>query len=232
LSREGCDAALARNGEEGLGAARRLKPDLITLDVMMPGMDGWAVLQRIKDSPELRHIPVIMATMIEDKKLGYVLGVSDYLVKPIDRELLSQTLRRLDCAPPCRVLVIDDDEGSRERIKSLLEREGWIVSEGLDGVDGLQKLENEKPDLVLLDLMMPRMNGFTFTIEVRKRPEFASIPIVVLTAKDLTAEDREQLNGSVARVISKTGYNRDQLLAELRQLVRLRTGVAGVAPTS
>ncbi len=220
LRREGFATVDAADGPAGLRLAKTAQPKLITLDVDMPGMDGWSVLQQLKADPELREIPVIMATVIENRNLGYLLGAFEYLVKPIHRDSLLQVLHRLGIRPPGTALVIDDDEGTRRMLRASLERDGWTVLEATDGQHGLEVLAAHKPNIILLDLLMPRLDGFGFTLEVRKMPEYAGIPIVVLTAKDVTAEERQRLNGSVQRILTKSAYNAADLMLLARQAVR------------
>ncbi len=220
LSKEGFHAETAANGPQGIEKARQLKPALITLDVMMPQMDGWAVLSALKSEPELATIPVIMLTMVDNRNLGYALGAADYLMKPVDREHLASVLRKYACGtPPCPVLIIDDDTDARHRLRKLLEGEGWQVEEAADGEEGLQKLDLRKPDLILLDLMMPRMDGFEFSLRLSRSDAWCRIPVVVLTAKDLTAEERALLNGHVERVLQKGAFSMEELLEEVRRTV-------------
>ncbi len=220
LTRSGLQAVLASSGEEGLRIARDLHPTVITLDVLMPGMDGWAVLQELKSDPALRDIPVVMATMVADKSLGYSLGVSDYLMKPITRERLQFTLAKYKCdPPPCTVLLVEDDTDSRDLLEVMLKREGWSVVLAGDGLEALAKMEQQIPTVILLDLMMPNMDGFEFTVHLSKREEWRKIPVLVVTAKNLTAEERARLNGHVERILYKNVLNIDELLAEVRSLV-------------
>ncbi|HVW83730.1 MAG TPA: response regulator, partial [Bryobacteraceae bacterium] len=221
VRREGFDAASASDGESGLQLARQIQPALITLDVMMPHMDGWTVLAAIKADAQLKDIPVVMLTMVDDRNLGFTLGAADYLIKPVARDQLTSLLRRYTCRNGvCSVLLIDDDADSRRMLSQLVSREGWSVTEARDGNEGLAKLRERQPDLILLDLMMPGMNGFEFTIEARRNPRWREIPIVVVTAKDITAEDRARLNGKVETVLQKGSYSREELLEELRRVVQ------------
>ncbi len=223
LGREGLRVETAKNGEEGLRRARQLRPALITLDVMMPSMDGWAVLTALKADPELRSIPVIMLTIMDQASLGYALNATDYLTKPIDREqlvTLVQKYRQTDrSASAQQALVIEDDPNTREVLRRTLEREGWLVSEAADGRLGLAQLSHAIPNVILLDLMMPEMDGFSFVAELRSNPTWRTIPVVVITAMDLTAEERQRLNGSVQQIFQKGAYDRDDLLRQVRTLV-------------
>ncbi len=219
--REGFRAVSASSGEEGLRQAFALRPSLITLDVMLPNMDGWTVLESLKRSPELRDIPVIVVTMVDDRNLGYALGASEYLTKPVERERLASLLRRYECpVPPCAALIVDDESDARGRLKNMLERERWIVAEASNGYEGLARIGERKPTLILLDLMMPEMDGFEFSMALKRSPEWRDIPIVVLTAKDLTAEDRARLNGHVEKILAKGAYTQEELLSELTRVVQ------------
>ncbi len=220
LVKEGFRAETASNGEEGLRLARQLRPSAITLDVMMPQMDGWDVLTRLKADPELSAIPVIMLTMVDEKSTGYTLGASEYMTKPVDRELLASVLKKYRTdSQTCSVLVIEDDASVREMMQMSLEREGWSVCSAANGRIGLELLAKQPPDLVLLDLLMPEMNGFEFVKELRQHPEWRSIPVIVLTAKEITAEDRLRLSGRVEKILTKTEYTRDEFLQEIRNIV-------------
>jgi CheY-like chemotaxis protein len=220
LSKEGFWVEAAASGESGLVLARQLRPAAITLDVMMPGMDGWAVLTALKADPDLAHIPVIMLTMVDDKNLGYALGAADYLTKPINRDRLAAVLSKYHCEQlRCSVLLVEDDLVTREMMRRMLEREGWLVAEAENGRVALDHMVKSQPELILLDLMMPEMDGFEFIAELRKRPEWRSIPVVVITAMDLTQEERLRLNGFVSQILQKGAYNLDELLLEVRELV-------------
>jgi GAF domain-containing protein/CheY-like chemotaxis protein len=217
LAREGFQVITASGGEEGLRRARELRPDAITLDVMMPGMDGWAVLSALKADPDLGDIPVVMLTIVDDKNLGYALGASDYLTKPIDRERLVTVLKQHRRDRP--VLVVDDDAGLRQLLRRMLEPEGYAVVEAENGRAALDRLREVSPSVILLDLMMPEMDGFEFVAEFRAHEAGRAIPIVVITARDLSRDDHERLNGYVQKILQKGSHGRDQLLAEVRELV-------------
>lgn len=220
LTKEGFCVRTAAGGKAGLRLARQLRPVAITLDVMMPDMDGWSVLLALKRDADLCDTPVIMLTMVDDPKRGFTLGAADYATKPVDHARLSQILKKYTCPhPPCPVLVVEDDPATREVTRAILEKEGWTVTEAEHGRAALACMERERPCLILLDLMMPEMDGFEFVARVRQRPEWRSIPIVVLTARDLSAEDRRRLNGYVEKVLLKAGDSREALLHQLRDLL-------------
>jgi signal transduction histidine kinase/DNA-binding response OmpR family regulator len=220
LRKEGYTVRTATGGAQGLHLARTLRPSAITLDVMMPDMDGWAVLSALKGDAELREIPVIMLTMVDDPVRGFTLGASDYATKPVNRRRLTQILQKYTCLrPPCPVLVIDDDPSARALTRAMLEKEGWAVTEAANGIEGLRCIEEERPSLIFLDLMMPEMDGYAFAAEVGRRPAWRSIPIVVLTSLDLTSADRSRLNGHVEKILRKHGDSREALFEQVRDLL-------------
>jgi len=221
LEREGYRVATASDGEEALRLARELRPAVITLDVLMPGLDGWDVLTRLKSDPELAAIPVVMVTIVDEERRGYALGAAEYLEKPVERARLRAILEgyRLGDARRRRVLVIDDDQSTREVLASMLRSEGFEVAEAENGCVGLARVEECNPDCVLLDLMMPEMDGFEFLAEFRKRPGHERIPVVVVTAADLSEADRRRLNGGVERVLLKQACDRDEVLEEVRGFI-------------
>ncbi len=219
----------ASDGEMGLRLARDLRPDIITLDVFMQGTDGWTVLALLKADPDLSSIPVIMITIEDNKNRGYMLGTSDYMVKPIERDRLMSVLNRY--RPdylPCSVLVVEDNVETRRMMRRMLEREAWTVTEAENGRVGLGLLMESQPDIILLDLMMPEMDGFEFMDELVKHPEWRTIPVVVVTSKDISAEDRLRLNSYVEKIIQRGQHSREELLEEVRRLVedRVRKGAS------
>ncbi len=221
LSKDGFRVQTVAEGEEGLRLARELQPDVITLDVMMKGLDGWAVLTELKADPALADIPVVMLTFVDNKNLGYALGASDYLTKPIQRERLRAVLEKYRRQPqPGQVLVVEDDPQTQEILRRLLEKEGCQVIVAENGRVALERLAESRPMLILLDLMMPEMDGFQFIDRMRRHENWRTIPIVVVTAKDLTKEDRVRLNGYVQEIIRKDACPRDELLAEVSELVK------------
>jgi CheY-like chemotaxis protein len=183
-------------------------------------MDGWAVLTALKADGELADIPVVMLTIVDDQQMGYALGAADYLTKPVDWRRLASVLQKYDCGQlPRSVLVVEDDAATRAMWRRMLENAGWMVTEASSGCDGLTRLAERRPALILLDLMMPEMDGFQFVEKVRSHNAWRTIPIVVVTAKDLTEDDRRRLNGYVEQILQKGTYSREALLRELRDLV-------------
>jgi CheY-like chemotaxis protein len=230
LSTEGVRPVTAADGDEGLRLAARERPALIFLDVMMPRLDGWAVLSALKADPRLADIPVVMLTLVGDTEMGYMLGASEYLQKPIDRERLSAVLRKHYAAGRARVLVVDDDQATRQVIRRTLTRQGWTVAEAENGRAALAQVEANPPALILLDLIMPEMDGFEFLAELRRNEAWQTLPVVILTSKDLTAEERAQLSGQVQKILQKGASTRETLLREVRGVVaRLAGRPAGVA---
>jgi PAS domain S-box-containing protein len=230
LVREGYRVESALDGAAGLERAREVRPDAIILDVIMPNMDGWSVLAALKADAELGEIPVIMLTMLDDRNLGFALGASEYLTKPVDAARLVGVLRRH--APeaggaPGHALIVDDDELTRTVLRRTLEEAGWGVEEAADGRAALDCLMERVPRLVLLDLMMPGMDGFEVAARMQADPRWRAIPVVVVTARDLTAQDRLRLAGAADLIIEKGGFRRDLLLDHVNDLVRpmARAGV-------
>ena len=215
-----CGHPCAEDGRKGLELAKQIKPTVITLDVMMPGMDGWAVLTAIKNDPALANIPVIMLTIVDDKNIGFSLGADEYFTKPIDWSRLSPVLQKYrKPAAGQTVLLIEDDERTREMLRRTLQKDGWQVDEAENGRAGLERVAARMPAMILLDLMMPEMDGFEFLTQLHKREDARHVPVVVITAKDLTAEERTRLNGEVERVLQKGAMSREDLLAQVRSLV-------------
>jgi signal transduction histidine kinase/DNA-binding response OmpR family regulator len=215
LTREGFSVVTADGGRQGLALARELHPAAITLDVIMPDLDGWTVLAAIKGDPILADIPVILMTIMDERNRGYSLGAAEYMLKPVDRERLGAVLRAIVGLGGRRVLLVDDDDVLRRGILQTLEKEGWQVSEAGNGRVGLERLAETIPDVIVLDLMMPEMDGFEFLDELRKRADWRRIPVLVVTAKDLSEQDHSRLNGGVERILQKDAPTRDEMLREV-----------------
>ncbi len=219
LEADGHLVVTADSGKAGLDLAKRLIPSLITLDIMMPDLDGWTVLQRLKADPELVQIPVIMVSIASDKDMGYTLGAVESLTKPVDRtmllKLVNQHAGEMDGD---QVLVVEDDESVRSLLRRVMEEAGFQVAEAENGAVALERVAERRPDLILLDLMMPVMDGFDFVFELRQGTENRAIPIIVVTAKDLTDEDRNRLVGGVEHIIDKGAFTQDELLQQIREL--------------
>ncbi|MDF3057503.1 MAG: histidine kinase [Rariglobus sp.] len=217
LTREGYAVRTAATGRDALALARELQPRLITLDVMMPSMDGWSVLTALKADPVTADIPVVMISIVEDRQLGFSLGAADYLTKPIDRARLTRILaKHAQDDQPRTALVIDDLADNRAMLISLLEREGWKIVEAADGREGLERFAECAPGLILLDLMMPVMDGFEFLRELRSRADGHTVPVIVVTAKELTTSERDLLRIGVQNIVQKGGASHENLFAEIR----------------
>jgi signal transduction histidine kinase/CheY-like chemotaxis protein len=224
LETKGYRVIAAGSGAEGIALARTQRPAAITLDVVLPAQDGWEVLSELKTDPATADIPVVMVTFVEQRQHGYALGASDYLVKPVAWEDLSARLARLTrSAAAGPVLVVDDDAGTRELFRRALEREGREVMEAADGAEALALIPEQRPALILLDLMMPVMDGFEFVEAFRQHAEWMEIPILVVTARHATAEDRARLSGCVRAILEKGGSPSGDLLADILTLIRRHT---------
>ena len=216
LAKDGFRVIQATSGDEGLRLAREELPCVITLDVMMPGSDGWSVLAHLKSDPRTADIPVVMLTIVDDRQRGFALGAADYLTKPIDWQRLGAILRKfLAHGHADTVLVVEDNADNREVVRKYLEREGWKIVEAADGEEGLRAFAEARPALILLDLMMPVLDGFGFLDELAKRFPAHRVPIVVLTAKELNSADFVRLNGRVARILEKGDLTHLEKLMEL-----------------
>jgi signal transduction histidine kinase/CheY-like chemotaxis protein len=222
LGREGFAVVTAKGGKDGLRLARELRPRAITLDVIMPDVDGWTVLAALKGDPELAAIPVVLMTILDEKPRGYALGAVDYLVKPVDRGRLVEILRQICAGPTRRVLVVDDDAFMRRDITAALEQDGWEPQEAENGLHALARLEAQLFDAVLLDLVMPEMNGFELLARMRAQEAWRDIPVIVITAKDLSAEERRELDLGARQVLQK-GL-KDEMLQDVLQALTQFTG--------
>ncbi|HSF32955.1 MAG TPA: response regulator [Candidatus Tectomicrobia bacterium] len=224
LAESGYRVVGALDGAEGLQKARELRPQVITLDILMPHKDGWQILHELKADPATRDIPIIVLSIVDNKDLGYRLGASDYLLKPFDREAILSALARFDPLHRGRLLVVDDDPRVVDLVRQLLEDEPYEVIAATDGQEALEAIAQTPPDVILLDLLMPRMDGFTVIEHLQRDPQGRHIPVIVLTAKTLTAVEQAVLDQSVRTVIQKRGLERDALIQELRGLLQAYRG--------
>ena len=194
LTREGFHVVTASGGEEGLRLARQIRPVAITLDVLMPDMDGWMVLSKLKSDPELADIPVVMQTIVDDKKTGYALGASEYVTKPVDRARIASILSRFSGPSDSNaIMIVEDDIEVMRLLREQLRKEGFEVIEARTGRDALGLLHKQTPRMILLDLLMPEIDGFDVLEKIRANPEWQSIPVVILTGKDLSDDDSRRL---------------------------------------
>ncbi|MEB3330261.1 MAG: response regulator [Candidatus Sericytochromatia bacterium] len=217
----------AQGGEQGLKEAERLKPDVITLDVVMPGLDGWEVLRRLKANPDLAGIPVVMMSIIENRALSFSMGAADCVAKPVARDRLIEVLRRTSgTTGPVSVLVVDDEPDARALIGQILESDGHSWRGAADGEEALAAIRQDRPGLVLLDLLMPNMDGFTVLETLAADPALRSIPVVVVSAMALSPDDEARLQRGARRILSKAAFTPDELIVELRR----HLGSRGVMP--
>ena len=226
----GMRAEVATNGETGLQRVTELSPDVITLDAQLPDMSGWDTLGRLKSSPTTQTIPVVMISIDENRERGFALGATDYLTKPIDRQRLRQVLERFvsNSRQPgtgSQALIIDDDPLMRGLLRDVLEEQSWQVSEAANGQTALQHIATQLPNLILLDLMMPQMDGFEFANALRQNSIWQAIPVIVITAMELTPQQRSRLNGSIQRILQKGDA---QYLAHLVEQIRQVVGIKNV----
>jgi len=213
---EGFRVITALGGEEGIRLARKTRPDAITLDVLMPNMDGWSVLTALKADSELADIPVIMLTIVEDQNIGYMLGAVEHITKPIDRDRLVAILKKYqNKQSPSHVLVVEDHSETREMLRRRLEREGWAVTEAENGRTALAQVEHNRPALILLDLMMPEMDGFATIETLKSNVKMRTIPIIIVSAQELTQEEHEQLTGRVEALLQKGLFTENELLEDV-----------------
>jgi DNA-binding response OmpR family regulator len=220
LNKQGFNVRTANSGEEGLRLAKLIKPEAITLDVMMPGMDGWSVLTALKANPQTADIPVVMMTMVDDQNLGYALGAAEYLLKPVQAKQLGAILDKYKPDITSNlILVVEDDSGIREMLCRQLKKQNWDVIEAENGIQALMKLADHSPAIIISDLMMPEMDGFELVYQLRQHGQWRAIPIVILTAKEITAEEHQKLNGGVIKIFEKGSYQSSDLLAEVNNLL-------------
>jgi signal transduction histidine kinase/DNA-binding response OmpR family regulator len=221
LTREGYSTRIARNGKEGLRIAQEYHPDIVILDILMPGVDGWSVLAQLKATPGMEDVPIILLTMLQNKEMGFALGAAEYITKPIDASKLLPVLdRHRSTKPSGTVLVVEDDPPSRELVVRMLQKEGIHVREASNGREAIDVLQTGViPDMIILDLIMAEMDGFDFLRQVRPHPEWSKIPVVVVSSLDLNSEAQEVLRGHVERIFQKGRFAREDLLREVRETI-------------
>jgi signal transduction histidine kinase/CheY-like chemotaxis protein len=221
LKAEGFSVVAAAGGLEGLQRARELRPIAITLDVMMPDLDGWSVLAALRQDAQLSEIPAIMVSILDEQRRGMTLGAAGYLTKPIERRRLQEVISRFRSpVRATRVLVVEDEELQRERVREWLTGHQWLVQEAANGREALSLLQEASPDVILLDLMMPEMDGFELVDALHSDPRWRDIPVIVITALDLDREARERLNSGIESVLVKDTFEPAELIDRVRRLVR------------
>ena len=237
LNEAGLATASAFDGESGLMQARQLHPRLIILDLQLPRLDGWQVLTALKQDPSTAPIPVVIVTAAEEQAPPSGLGVQDFFIKPFSREEFFRRLRTVqpnlfDRAHPLRVLVVDDEEADRKLLVDLLAAEGGQVVTASDGREALERLHNERPDLIVLDLMMPQVDGFSVVEAIRSRPDWQDVPILIVTSRDLSEEDRQRLKGRIQALVPKQQLTPEQFYQQLNKLGLLRRGETSEPPAN
>jgi CheY-like chemotaxis protein len=223
LEKQGYQVIGVTDSRQAVEQASRIKPDVITVDILMPNRDGWSVIQDLRQAEQTRHIPVVVCSIISDQGKGFSLGAADYLVKPITEDELLVALKRLDGRKQTDVLIIDDTLEDIRLIRRILEvprlEDGtqplYVVSEAHNGAEGIDAVHQHPPDLIILDLMMPEVDGFAVLESLKADLITRHIPIIVVTAKALTEQDRERLNGNIEALLSKGLFDEQELLKDI-----------------
>jgi PAS domain S-box-containing protein len=220
LESEGFRTATASTGAEAVRLAHQLQPDLITLDMLLPGKSGFEVMDELKNSASTRSIPIVVVSVLDERKMGFALGATEYLLKPVGKEVLLNVIRRhVPTGTPGDVLVVDDEAGDLQLISDALSESALPCALAQSGRDALRILSESQVSAVVLDLMMPEMNGFELLQAIRDQPLLRKLPVIVLTAKDLTEEDRLRLRGKVSACLEKGRVWKPQLVDQLRLLL-------------
>jgi PAS domain S-box-containing protein len=227
LQDAGYKTEIAHDGLEGIEKAKKLKPNIITLDLMLPLKDGWQVLKDLKNHPVCKDIPIIIISITDEKKLGFSLGAVDYFVKPVNKEELLATLKRIPIKKSVgrdhpRILIIDDDKTAVELIEVILDAEGYEVIKTYNSSEGLKMAIDYKPDLMILDLIMPEISGFQLAYKMRQHSETKNIPIIILTSMEIDQETREKMEGIVSTVMSKQKFTKKDLLREISSIEKMK----------
>lgn len=223
LKNAGYSVVIAKTGEEAIKKAKEIRPFLITLDILLPGVDGWDVLSQLKSMEETAQIPVIIVSIIDNKELGYSLGAAEYLIKPIDRKRLvdavTTAIHSLQPAgKPMKVLVVDDDEKAVKYISAILEEKGFGILKAYNGESGIELAISNTPDLIILDLMMPGISGFDVVEKLKAHPSAKEIPIIICSAKEITPEEKRELNGNILVIVQKGHHTKEDLLAAIKKI--------------
>ena len=221
LEAEGFEVRLAASGEEALALAGQFTPDVITLDILLPGMDGWELLNRLKETPPWEAVPVVVVSVVADQRRGFSLGAAQVLQKPVGREALARVLRRLGLADRgpqgLSVLVIDDDPHAIDLLAAHLRQSDCVVLRALGGREGIELARRFRPELITLDLEMPAVNGFEVVEALKADPSTAHIPIVVVTAKEPTADERQRLSGHIREIVGKSDVGSGWFISEVQR---------------
>ncbi len=223
LKEEGFEIIEASDGGEGLKKADEILPDLIILDILMPEKDGWVVIRELKSKPRTSGIPVIIASVGEEQELAFSLGAIDYFNKPINKTRFTKRINELGLNKDDDVLVVDDNPTDMKLVVSILEKEGIGVIKATGGKNAIDMMLRSKPALIVLDLMMPDITGFEVLEKIRDIREMADIPIIVMTAKDLSEDELSFLRQQAERIIHKTSFSREEFLQTVKQLINTKT---------
>ncbi len=218
LTESGYTVEIAVNGVEALEKAKLWKPDVITLDILIPVKDGWQVLRELKDHPLCKEIPVIIISMVDERNVGFGLGAVEYFVKPVQKDDLIAAVKKVEgrgSRSSAKILVIDDDKSVTDLVEIILEAEGCTVIKAHNGKEGLALAEKEKPDLIILDLVMPEMSGFNVAYQLKHNTATYTIPVMIMTSMEIDEETREQLEGFVVSLMKKSGFTKRDLLNEI-----------------
>jgi signal transduction histidine kinase/DNA-binding response OmpR family regulator/methyl-accepting chemotaxis protein len=229
LTEAGYTVDLARDGAEGLEKVKRLTPDVVILDVLLPKVDGWAFLTQVKGDPATQDIPVIIVSIVDQKGKGFALGAADYLIKPIQKEELLRKLAAFSLVSkvrtaPVKILTIDDDPRATEMLAAVLEPEGFHVLRAAGGEEGITLAEVERPDLIILDLLMPGMNGFEVLDCLRKSPVTKRMPIILFTVKQLTAEEKRRVKGRITWLAQKAEWQQEGFVGMVKEALHHTLG--------
>lgn len=220
LVTEGFEFLGVRDSRNAINVVRQYKPVLVTLNIMMPNKDGWQILHELKSDAELKEIPVVIHSVVENKALAMSLGAESYLVKPVEAEKLVSVVRSYTGAEGGTILVVDDNEDFTDYLRNVLEKSRFTIRSALNGVDAMELMHDSEPSLVFLDLLMPEMDGFRVVEEMYEDERLKEIPIVVLTAKEVTNEERAVLNSKIKSIVRKDGLTREIILREVNKFIK------------
>ena len=228
LQEAGYRTEFARDGAEGLEKAKRLKPNIITLDMIMPIKDGWQVLKELKRHPICKNIPIVIISITDEKKLGFSMGAVDYFVKPVNREELLKVMQKIPIRvnnhkQHPKVLIIDDDRNAADLIHVILEAEGYEVIKSMNGKEGVRIASAEAPDLIILDLIMPDISGFNVAYQLKQQVSTRKTPIIILTSMEVDDETKSQMQGFISTIMSKSRFTKKDLLREISSIEKMRT---------
>ena len=220
---------MARDGAEGLEKIRRLAPAAVVLDILLPKLDGWAFLTQVKADPVTREVPVIIVSIIDQKGKGFALGAADYLIKPVQKDDLLRTLRAFSLTAqmqtaPVKILAIDDDPKAVELLAAVLEPEGFRILRAYGGEAGLEIARAEQPDLIILDLLMPEMNGFEVLDHLAQSSVTRRLPVILFTLKQLTAEEQQRVQGRIACLAQKEAFNQQEFVSLVKEALQRTRG--------